>query len=171
MTAPSWSAAPFVVHLANGTSVARELEQQARDAGAGVFHLALGEAQDRASLGNLLARTFLFPYETTGLDAAVDLISDLEWLGNGHGYLVITDASGAPTEVVTAWSEILPAIIDRWRAQGTPFAAVLEDGVAIDVALAALSSANQRLERAGQLPWAQAGTGPIEVRDHRSATE
>jgi hypothetical protein len=171
MTRASWTAAPFVVHLAGDGSVAVELERQARDDGASVIRLNLADAQDRAALGDLLARSFLFPHETSGLDAAVDLISDLEWLGNACGYLVITEMLGAPNEVVTAWAEILPAIIDRWRSQGRPFAAVLVDGEAVGIARAALSQANRRLEHAGQLAWAQAGTGPVEILDHIADTD
>ena len=167
----SWTAAPFVVHLAGDESLAVELERQARDENASVIRFKLADAQDRASLGDLLARCFLFPHETSGLDAAVDLISDLEWLGNADGYLVITELLGARAEVVTAWAEILPAIIDRWRAQGTPFAAVLVDGEAVGIARAALSQGNRELERAGQLAWAQAGTGPVEILDHIADAE
>lgn len=172
MTPASWNAPAFVVHLVGyGSEVEVELERQAHDDGASVIRFNLADAENRAALGEVLARTFLFPHQTSGLDAAVDLISDLEWLGNECGYLVITDMRGAPSEVVTSWAEILPAIIDRWRSQGPSFAAVLVDGEAAGTARSALSRANRRLELEGQLAWAQAGTGPVAILDHIADTD
>jgi hypothetical protein len=170
MSTRCWPAAPYVVHLTDASG-ATDLERRARDHGASVFHLPLRDAQDRRSLGDLLARAFLFPHAAVGIDAAVDLISDLEWLANAQGYLVVSDLSEALPQVVTSWAEVLPAIIDRWRSQGTPFSAVLVGGDSMEVAVAALSRANHQLERAGRLAWAQPGTGPIEIIDHRSAHE
>jgi hypothetical protein len=170
MTQMSWLAEPQAVHLVADESTSADLERQAREQGASVVRLSLAEARDRPGLSDLLARTFLFPHEARGLDAAVDLISDLEWLGNPEGYLVVTDMSEATEQVIAAWAEILPAIVDRWRSQRRPFVAVLIGGARAGVALHALSLANAQLQRAGQLAWAQPGTGPVAIIDHISAT-
>jgi hypothetical protein len=44
-----------------------------------VVELDLAGIPDDEALADYLAATFEFPYPTKGLDAAIDLISDLEW--------------------------------------------------------------------------------------------
>jgi hypothetical protein len=59
---------------------------------------------------------------------------------------------------------MLPDIVDRWRTQGVPFAlAILMHSEQLTSALAA---ANRFMDEAGRLPWAQPGTGSVDVVVH-----
>ena len=55
--------------------------------------------------------------KTHGLDAAVDLISDLEWFGNSRGYLVVVEGLDRAGGVIAVFASLLPNIVDRWRAR------------------------------------------------------
>ena len=112
----------------------------------------------------------MFPHETRGLDAAIDLISDLEWFGNPAGYLVIVEGMDRAREIVATFARMLPNIVDRWRSQGGIFVVVLKGAESSREAASALASANSALEAAGQLPWAQPGTGAVTVVDHTLET-
>jgi hypothetical protein len=129
-----------------------------------VFELDLQGLPDRSALVDYLAKTFMFPHEIGGLDAAVDLISDLEWFGNVRGYLVVVRGVAGASAVGESFVSILPNIVDRWRSQRVPFVVAIDSQ---DERLQGiLSAANREMERAGQLPWAQPGTGPAEVVVH-----
>ncbi|NMM17066.1 MAG: barstar family protein [Cellulomonas sp.] len=130
----------------------------------------LARVHDRDGLAELLARTFMFPHETRGLDAAIDLISDLEWFGNPAGYLIIVEGMDRAREIVATFARMLPNIVDRWRSQGGIFVVVLKGAESSREAASALASANSALEAAGQLPWAQPGTGAVTVVDHTLET-
>jgi hypothetical protein len=58
---------------------------------------------------------------TRGLDAAVDLISDLDWFSNSNGYLVVIGGLDRAPALVEPVAGILPNIGDRWRTQAAPF--------------------------------------------------
>lgn len=162
-----WAAEPFSVHVAASASLASQLEHAARRAGASVIRLELSGVEDRMALGDRLAEVFMFPHKTRGLDAAIDLISDLEWFGNSSGYLVIVDAADAVRrDVLADFAGILPAILDQWRKQGNPFVVVLVGVTHRQAALPALARANSRRAEFAKLPWAQPGTGPVTVVDH-----
>jgi hypothetical protein len=162
-----WALEPFSVHVAASAALASQLEHAARRAGAGVIHLDLSGVEDRMALGDRLAEVFMFPHRTRGLDAAIDLISDLEWFGNSSGYLVTVDAADTVRRNVLAdFAGILPAILDRWRTQGNPFVVVLVGVTHRQAALPALARANSKLAEFAKLPWAPPGTGPVTVLDH-----
>jgi hypothetical protein len=170
MNASSWLSDPFAVHVSATGSAARRLEDEARRAGASVVRLDLSGVRDRAGLGERLAQTFLFPHETRGLDAAIDLISDLEWFGGSDGYLVIVDGMNhASVDVIADFAGILPPIVDRWRSQRRAFVIVLVGDDHGNQAASALIRANARLVEAGKVPWAQPGTGAVTIVDHAGA--
>jgi hypothetical protein len=132
-----------------------------------VIRLDLAGLADDAALADYLATAFMFPHETRGLDAAVDLISDLEWFGNSNGYLVVVDGLDRAPKVVEPFASILPNIVDRWRSQAVPFiVAILMTSERLTSALAA---ANRRMDEAGRLPWAQPGTGGVDVVVHKGS--
>jgi hypothetical protein len=169
MSGNHWTAEPFAVHVSEDTTIARELERAARETGASVIRVDLAGVRDRDALAERLARAFLFPHETRGLDAAVDLISDLEWFGSSQGYLVVVETADSAEQVIADVAGIVPAIIDRWRSQGKPFVLVLVVDAYRPVALSALAKANMQLVASGQLPGAQPGTGAVLVVDHSVA--
>jgi hypothetical protein len=107
----------------------------------------------------------MFPYRIAGLDAALDLISDLEWFGNDRGYLVAVDRSASAPVAAEIFASLLPNIIDRWRTQdGVPFMVVMdgnEPGLR-----ATLIAANRKMDEAGSLPGARPGTGRVDVVVH-----
>ena len=156
---------PFAIHVGASPDTALQLEQDARTAGASVVQLSLAGVQDRRQLCDRLSQTFMYPHESSGLDAAIDLISDLEWLGSSRGYLLVVDADKAPSAVTTDLARILPAIIDRWRSQTQPFVVAITMADVSDVSRA-LERANAALDDAASLPWAQPGTGSVLIVNH-----
>lgn len=155
---------PFVIHIGLGERTLAKMEGEARSHGMSVVRLTLAGLPGRKSLVDYLAREFMFPHEVAGLDAAVDLISDLEWFGNPNGYLVVARGLAEGSEVGEAFVSMLPNIVDRWRSQNVPFIVVTDStGCGLQSVLAV---ANQEMARAGELPWAQSGTGPVDVIVH-----
>ena len=150
----------FVIYLGVGDQLAG-IAHDARSRGMTVFELDLQGLPDRLALVEYLAKTFKFPHEIAGLDAAVDLISDLEWFGNGRGYLVVGRGVTGESVAGEAFVSMLPNIVDRWRSQRVPFVVAI-DGQD-DRLQSTLRAANRQMERAGMLAWAQPGTGPADV--------
>jgi len=155
----------FAIHLGVDDKLAAAFRAEALGRGIRVIELDLTNVPDRPTLGAYLARAFEFPHATEGLDAAVDLISDLESFGDVPGHLVITRGLVEPSEVGDAFASMLPNIVDRWRSQNVPFEATLDGSD--DHVQSMLLSANQEMDRAGRLPWAQPGTGAVDVIIHR----
>lgn len=166
MNANMWAANPFAIHVGVNSARNQLLEEEARYAGASVLELKLAGVRDRHDLCERLAQTFMFPHECAGLDAALDLISDLEWFGNDDGYLLVVDAEGAPDAVITDLTGVLPAIVDRWRSQRQPFVVALTNAGNRVILYRLLEHANAALDSAGHLPWAQPGTGTVPIVVH-----
>ena len=40
----------------------------------------------------------MFPHKIGGMDAALDLMSDLDWFGNDAGYLVVVEGLGSTSK-------------------------------------------------------------------------
>jgi hypothetical protein len=157
-------AQPYSIHLGVDAALFARFEAEARLREMSVIGLDLTGLADRAALVDYLATAFMFPHATSGLDAAVDLISDLEWFGNTRGYLVVVRGLAEPTAVADSFVSILPNIVDRWRSQAVPFV-VAVDGNS-DQLKSTLLAANREMERAGSLPWAQPGTGAVDIIIH-----
>ena len=159
----------FAVHLGVEESVLADLRDDARLNGMMVFELDLSGLTNVADLCRYLESEFMYPYQTAGLDAAIDLISDLEWFENSQGYLVIVRSASDASPITGVFGSLLPPIVDMWRKQDIPFViAVRERGDRLTVALA---EANAEMEEAGSRPWAQPGTGPVDVVVHRTKTD
>ena len=62
----------------------------------------------------------MFPHEVSGLDAAIDSISDLEWFGNDGGYLVVARGLAELSPVADSFGSILPNIVDAGAAEPRP---------------------------------------------------
>ena len=115
----------------------------------------------------LLAENFLFPHDAAGLDAALDLMSDLDWLDHDTGYalyvrgldrLAITDES-----LLRRLVGMLPQLCDRWRTRCVPFQVVLIASVAtVSVLREVLELANREIEQAATKPWLH-DLKPVEV--------
>lgn len=155
---------PSSIHLGVDLPLRARFKTDARSRGMSVIELELDEISDVAALCNYLAAAFMFPHETTGLDAAIDLISDLEWFGSAGGYMVLARGLRDSSPIAGAFVSILPNIIDRWRGQAVPFVVAIDGrGLGLE---AALRAANDAMERAGRLPWAQPGTCAVDVIVH-----
>lgn len=152
---------PFAIHFGTSKDLIARFEAEARSRGMSVIELDLTDLSDRSALADYLAKAFSFPHRTTGLDAAVDLISDLEWLGNAAGYLVIARGLSDISDVSDAFVSMLPNIVDRWRSQAVPFVVAIETND--ERVRARLLAANDEIARAGKLPWAQPDTGAVDV--------
>ncbi|MEQ4207935.1 hypothetical protein [Actinopolymorpha sp. B9G3] len=157
-------AQPFTIHLGVNDALQARFEEQAHSRGMSLIRLDLAGLSDLASLVDYLSKAFMFPHEVAGLDAATDLISDLEWFGSASGYLVAARGLAESSVVAESFVSILPNVVDRWRSQAVPFVVTID--AKGDQLQRALLAANREMERAGRLPWAQPGTGPVDVIDH-----
>lgn len=153
----------FTIHLGVNDDQFARLEADARSRGMSVFDLDLSPIANREALCDYLADIFAYPHKTRGLDAAVDLIGDLEWFGNDRGHLIIARGLTKST-VADSFVSILPSIVDRWRSQSIPFIVAI-DGK--DEHLQSeLSVSNSKLDRFGRHPWVHPGTGAVDVVIH-----
>lgn len=154
------------IHVAVDESEAARLELALSRDQYRVIHVDLTGVDDRRQLCHRLGEAFQFPYAVTSLDAVVDLVSDLEWLGNDLGYLIeITGADGLSSEMLRDATGLLPAISDRWRSQHRGFVVLLIGSSHRATALARLAEANGELSDAAGLAWVQ-GTSPVAIIDH-----
>jgi hypothetical protein len=161
MTSDELMRQPYAVHVGVDDDLLAGFVADARSADVSVINLDLSGVSDRAALAAYLSEAFMFPHEARGLDAAIDLISDLEWFGSAGGYLVVVDGLDRAPNAVEPFASILPNIVDRWRSQARPFIVAIR--ASCDRLTSALATANRRMEEAGSLPWAQPGTGVVDV--------
>ncbi|MGO4434170.1 hypothetical protein AB4Y88_13015 [Paenarthrobacter sp. RAF9] len=159
----------FVVHLGVASFMLDQLIADARVHQMVVFELNLEGLSDVTALTKYLEVEFKYPYKTAGLDAAMDLISDLEWFESTHGFVVTAHGASEDSPVAADFVSVFPIVLNRWRAHGIPsIVAVEEKG---DHLLAALQEANGFLEQAGQLPQALPGVGPVDIVVHPTKSE
>ncbi|MGM7774472.1 hypothetical protein ACSVHC_00360 [Arthrobacter sp. KNU-44] len=156
---------PFTIHLGVDEPLFERFEDDALLRGMMIFRLDLTGLPDRSALADYLAQEFMYPFKTAGLDAAVSLISDLEWFGNTNGYLVIARGLTNPSAVGDSFVSILPNITDRWRTGGAiPFVVAI-DGKG-DELQSSLQDANDRMDEFARLPWTRLGEGSVNVVIH-----
>lgn len=154
------------IHVAMNNSESHFLESVLRERDYAVVHVDLTGVNGRHELCDRLGKAFQFPYAVTSLDAAVDLISDLEWLGSAPGYLVkVTGVDQLHKETLNDAVGLLPAICDRWRSQHRGFVVLLTGCAHRSAALAKLTDANSELSAAAALLWVQ-DTKPVTIVDH-----
>lgn len=155
----------FMIHLCSDHLSFDPLESEARQDGMSVIRLDLSDLSDQAALVRYLSFELMFPHEILGLDAAIDLMSDLEWFGNDQGYLVLILASAAKKSVTADMVSMLPDVVDRWRSgEDVPFVVYCDvDSGRVQRVLAAR---NRALTKAGRLPWVHPDTGPVDVVVH-----
>ncbi|MFJ4267901.1 hypothetical protein ACIPY1_15185 [Paenarthrobacter nicotinovorans] len=159
----------FAVHLGVTGPLVGHVKADARLRGMMVFELDLSGLPDVTALCQYLESEFMYPYRTVGLDAAIDLISDLQWFGCTHGYLLVVLGAADSSPVACDFASILPGILDRWRTQEVPFTVVI-DGKG-ECLQAAIAASNATLEEQGRRPWAQPGIGPVDVVVHPNGGE
>ncbi len=158
------------IHVAVSPAEVAGLEGTFRARSCSVIHVELDGVRLRRELCDRLSETFLFPYATGSLDAAIDLLSDLSWIGNECGYLVVVEgADRASATVLADLMAILPFVADRWRSQQTTFVVLLVGAARRELCLAELRRANEELVRFAELPWAH-DVFPAEVVDHQRGT-
>jgi hypothetical protein len=146
---------PFTIHLGVDEPLFARFEDDALLRGMMIFRLDLTGLPDKTALADYLAREFMYPFKTAGLDAAVSLISDLEWFGNTNGHLVIARGLANPSDVGDSFVSILPYITDRWRTQAIPFIVAI-DGKD-DRLRSSPQDANDRMDESARRPWALPG--------------
>jgi len=156
------------IHVGVDLSEAARLEAVLRREKYRVVHVDLTGIEGRRELCDRLGEAFQFPYAVSSLDAVVDLVSDLEWLGKALGYLVkVTGMDSLRAETLKDVTGLLPAICDRWRSQRCGFVVLLIGSSHRATALSRLADANGELSEAAGLPWIQE-TKPVKIVDHDS---
>ena len=156
---------PHCIHLGLDDRGLARSQDDARSRGMSVLHVSLTDVHGTPALVERLADALMFPVEVTGLDAVVSLMSDLDWFGNEKGYLVVARGLAEGADATDAFVSILPNVVDRWRSRATDFVVVLDSSAGR--LQRTLAAANLAMRRAGELPWAQPGTGPVDVVVHR----
>ena len=135
---------PYTIHLGVDETQFERLTRDASTRQMMVFQLDLTGLVDRVALADYLAQEFMYPFPTLGLDAAISLISDLEWFGNTNGHVVIARGLSEPSKVGDTFVSLLPGITERWQTQGTPFIVAI-DGKGDDLR-SSLQDANDHLD-------------------------
>ena len=154
---------PYVIHIRMEAEPLARLQEEARRAGMAVYVVDLSSIVDEAELTSYLSDMFGFPHLIRGLDAILDLLSDLDWIGNTNGYLMVV--KGAVDSLVReSFVWLLPSLLDRWRSREVPFVAAVEGG---DETLASiLYTENRKLEEFGRLRWGALDTGGVDIVIH-----
>lgn len=131
------------------------------------FRVSFEGVRDVDDLISAVATELFFPHDASGLDALLDLMSDLDWFGHDAGYAVefagLDQLQRRDPELLAQFLSLLPNLCDRWRSSGVPFRVVLRckrstRGVIRD----AIDAANARIEKASKRPWL-ADMTPVEV--------
>jgi hypothetical protein len=131
-----------------------------------------GSASDKAGLVKELARAFKFPYVVPGLDASLDLMSSLDWMGSRTGYVVVVRGVGAlakrEPDVASTFLQLLAALCDRWRDRRIPFGVlIVESKRNLAPIREILERKNEDLTRASLGPWF-ANTSPVPLFELRA---
>ena len=79
---------PYVIHIRMEAEPLARLQEEARRAGMAVYVVDLSSIVDEAEPTSYLSDMFGFPHFIRGLDAVLDLLSDLDWIGNINGVSV-----------------------------------------------------------------------------------
>lgn len=142
------------IHLGCDADVVAGLRAAATEHGVMVIPVDVGQVTDRASLLSVLGRDFQFPAET-GLDGAVDYMSDPWWYGNEHGYLVVVtglaELMDAAPDTFEQFVDMLPSVVDRCRTAGLPYhVLIVGTGAVVDRAAQVVSAANESLTEAAR---------------------
>ncbi len=104
----------------------KECADWGRSRGMRVFQLKFDGIKTQERLEHYLMDQFEYPYPAKGLDAAADLMSDLEWIGSDAGYLFIATGVHGGILAVRLYVSLLPQIADRFRSGGVPFLATVD---------------------------------------------
>lgn len=157
------------IHVGMSAADASRMVDDHRSIGCGLIRLELDGVESKDGLVDRLASTFLFPHNVSGLDGAVDLMSDLAWFGNDVGYVVMVNGLAIPPlEVSRSLLAILPVVADRWRSQQAIFQVLLPAAPDRDQVINGLAFGNGLLAEAGQYPWV-VDVGPVPVVEHGCA--
>lgn len=94
-----------------------------------MFDVNLGTARSPDDLVAEIGREFLVPHEVRGLDALLSVLSDLDWLANEAGYLLVLNGAAdlrcESEDLFRKFVRILPHLCDRWRTRSAPFQIVV----------------------------------------------
>ena len=152
------------IYVESGPPAASSVAQIARSEGLREVNLEVGDVADQEALEARIASVFKIPYRFRGLDAAISLMADLDWLPSQAGYcLLVSGLDDCPEPVAADTAGILPDVIDRWRSGTVPFVAVLACASSRSVVLRAVRDSNQFLADAGNREWNASEIGPVPI--------
>ena len=151
----------YTINLGVNDDVLLQFESYAAELELFTVTLDLREIYNYKQLFDYLVSVFEFPHAVESLDAVIDMISDLEWLGQKKGYLVNIQSTEQPSGIVIEFMSLFTAIIDRCRTAEKPFIATIQ--ISSQTLKDALDKSNAQLEAARKLAWAIPGTGPVTV--------
>lgn len=102
------------------------IERAAKEAGLAVCRMDIGHAHHKAELLAHIAKGFAFPAHFGGnWDALHDSLTDLAWLGDAKGYVLVFERSkhfgAGHKHDFDASMEVLAAAAEYWRGKGKPF--------------------------------------------------
>ena len=150
----------FAIHVGVPRAEVRRSIARAEARRFHVFRLEVEDMQSNDELDVYLSQTFHYPWRTRGLNAAVDMLSDLDWLGPANGYLFVSAGFGSD-EIATSLGWVVPSVVDRWRSGEAPCVFIFESRS--DAFEKEAAQTNAHLEEASHLPWVAPGTGPVPI--------
>lgn len=127
-----------VLLVGAGSTSAGAIRERARSAGQSIFEVDVGAVKTQDELVRLFALEFLVPHEIRGLDAVLSVLSDLGWLANDLGYLLVleggADLVACNRDLFEKLVQVLLLLCDRWRDRETPFHVLVEtDRATVDL--------------------------------------
>lgn len=148
----SWDADRCSVHVLSDDQMLRDLVTQAVRAGARRTDLDIAVATDRDELLQQFQSRFEIPYPMGGFDGALDWLSDLDWLPESNGHVVVVHGlDRADSKTRSIFVAMLPFVLDRWReGSSLPYVYLLRARSRRAEVLAALSRSNAELADVGR---------------------
>ena len=154
---------PYVIHIRMEAGPLARLQEEARRAGMAVYVVDLSNIADETALTSYLSDMFGFPHFIRGLDAVLDLLSDLDWIGNINGYLMVVKGA-VDSSVGESFVSLFPNLHDRWRSREVPFVTAIEGGDETLVSI--LYTENRKLEEDGKLRAGALDIGGVDIVIH-----
>lgn len=100
-----------------------EVERAAKEAGLAVFRIDLSQARGKKDFLDRVAEALKFPKWFGGnLDSLNDCLTDLDWLPEKTGYVLIFENSRHLADALP----VLNAAAEYWKEQGRPFWVLFE---------------------------------------------
>ncbi|GDY33053.1 barstar family protein [Gandjariella thermophila] len=160
-------------HVGVGRALAQHVLEVARASGYDCHQLHLVDVHTPAEYYALLGREFQFPTPVVNDHGAIDWMSDLEWLGQYPGHVVVVDGladlrSHNPN-IFGALVYMFPHVLDRMRSGDERYHVffVESDPLLVKSIIDELEQANAILSADSEVGSCINPSNPVPIVDHR----